>query len=119
MGFKDFLNVFVSYLRQFPTPTFLDKHTSLETSYFKLKDCIRELERENQALKQRLQSDGTFSRRNGAYFFETPDGQKEPFCSRCWDLESKLVPIRLKDDGMEACPRCTNRTTEAHQSFAG
>jgi hypothetical protein len=109
MSFKDNLKVFLSYLKQFPSPTFLEKHSNLKTSYFELKDNIRELEKENKILKERLHLKGAFSRHNGAYFFETPDGRQEPFCSRCWDVESRLTPLRLEDEDTASCPRCTDR----------
>ena len=116
MSFKDNLKLFLSYLKQFPTPTFVEQHTSLKTSYIELKDCVRKLERENKTLKLKLHSKGAFSRHNGAYFFETPDGQQEPFCSRCWDLESRLVPLPLKDDSIAPCPRCAIRTNNGESS---
>jgi hypothetical protein len=108
MRFKDNLKAFVSYLKAFPTPTFLEAHSTLQTSCVELKGCIRELERENETLRQRLHLKGAFSRHNGAYFFETPDGQKEPFCSWCWEVKSKLVRLHLEDEGRAACPQCKN-----------
>ena len=108
MSFLDNFKAFVSYVREFPDPGWIEKHSNLRTSCLELKSCVNRLEKENELLRERLHIKGSFSRHNGAYFLETPDGREQPFCSGCWDNESKLVRLRLGDDAAAECPRCRN-----------
>ena len=108
MSFLDKFKAFVSYVREFPDPGWIEKHTNLRTSYLDLKNRVNRLEKENELLRKRSHIKGSFSRHNGAYFLETPDGQEEPFCSECWDAESKLVRLHLGHDAVAECPRCRN-----------
>ena len=108
MHFKDNLKAYVHYLKAFPTPSYLKAHAALQDACMELKGYIRELERENENLRKRLYFKGAYSLHNGAYFFETPDGQKEPFCSWCWEINNKLLRLYLDDEGTAACPRCGN-----------
>ena len=85
----------------------MNKYVKLTTSYEKLKDSVDKLERENALLKEKQDLQGTFVRHNGAYYFETPDGRDAPFCSRCGDMDGKLVKLQVGPNGL-GCPRCSS-----------
>jgi len=102
------LKAFISYLAKFQSHNSTEeiKH---ETSLLELQGFLHELEQENEVLKERLGAKGSILLSdNGAYFFETSDGQEEPFCSRCWDADCKLVRLHIGDDGVATCPQCKN-----------
>ncbi|MBE9580757.1 MAG: hypothetical protein IMF18_03975 [Proteobacteria bacterium] len=106
MSFLDSCKAFVSYVMEFQIPGSTEeiKH---ETSLLELQGFVRELEQENEVLKERLGAKRTILLSdNGAYFFETSDGREEPFCSRCWDLDCKLVRLGMANDGVPTCPQC-------------
>ena len=109
MGFHDNLKMVISYLKQFPNPTLVQQYTKLATTCRELKDSVDKLEQENASLKEKLSLEGTFSRHNGAYYFETPEGCEAPFCSRCWDTNARLIRLRTGPDGVAACPQCSGR----------
>ncbi len=58
----------------------------------------RELYEENQALKAKFLTKENLSF-DGERYWITKEGQKEgPFCSTCWDVDSKLVRMRSYRD---------------------
>lgn len=108
MSFFDSLKAFVSYVMEFQVPRSTEE-IKQETSLLELQGFLHELEQENEVLKERLGAKGSILLGdNGAYFFETSDGQEEPFCSRCWDADCKLVRLHIGDDGVATCPQCKN-----------
>ena len=109
MRFQYNLKALLSYLKEFPNPTFVERYRRLDTTCKKLKDSIDKLEQENASLKERLAREGTFVRLNGAYYFETPEGYDAPFCSHCWDTRARLVKLKIGSDGVPACPQCADR----------
>ncbi len=106
MRFRDGLKVLFSYLKEFPNPSIMERLTKLTTSCKELEACVHKLEQENALLKKRLDLEGKFSRHNGAYYFETPEGHEAPFCSECWDVRGRLVRLKVGGNGDIACPQC-------------
>jgi hypothetical protein len=106
MRFRDSLKILISYLKEFPNPRFMERHTKLTTSCKELNDYVHRLEQENALLKKKLDLEGRFSRHNGAYYFETPEGHQAPFCSECWDVRGRLVRLKIGGDGVIVCPQC-------------
>ncbi|EKD24131.1 MAG: hypothetical protein ACD_81C00100G0007 [uncultured bacterium] len=71
---------------------------------------IYDLEIENRALKELLKVRDSLEFRNGAYW---KIGEKEegPFCSRCWDVNSKTVRMRPgANRAFHGCPECKTST---------
>ena len=46
--------------------------------------------------------------RNNAYWIKEGDKEKGPFCSRCWDGETKLVNMH-KVGRIHVCPTCKTK----------
>lgn len=77
-----------------------------------------ELMSENAELKERIKEleaqkavEGTLEYNSNAYWIIKEDGFIDgPFCSRCWDVEKKLVRLhvkRIKDSArVTKCPNC-------------
>ncbi len=108
MSYLAKLKAFMSYLAKFQSHNSTEEHMKLKTSLLELQGCVHRLEKENEALKKRLGAKGSFSRDNGVYSFETSHGHEELFCSRCWDVDCKLVRLHVGDDGVATCPQCKN-----------
>jgi len=68
---------------------------------------VMELVDENRRLKEQLQVRSELTFDKGAYWLgkdeKTRDG---PFCSRCWDVDRKLVRIRCAPGYTPVCPQC-------------
>lgn len=62
------------------------------------------LNEENRALKDRLTTRDKLTFRLNSYWIEN-DG---PFCSRCWDAESKLIRLHKNPGFHPKCPSCTS-----------
>ena len=66
-----------------------------------------DLEIENKDLKEKLQTHQGLIYENNAYWTQEEDKKVGPFCSRCWDVDKKL--IRMHPDTNRAfskCPKC-------------
>jgi hypothetical protein len=109
MGFRTNLKVIITYLKDFPSPTFLQKHHKLTHACQELEDRVDRLTRENAWLKKKRDLEGAYTHHNGAYFFETPDGQTAPYCSQCWDAKGRLVKLETGANGRANCPQCNTR----------
>jgi len=62
---------------------------------------ILELSEENKELKEKLEIKGKITLKNNFYYIEN-DG---PFCTRCRDVEKKLVRAHPKGNYAK-CPEC-------------
>lgn len=58
---------------------------------------------ENRTLKDRLATRDQLTFKKNAYWM----GDEGPFCSRCWDAESKLVRLHVQAQTTPRCPSCT------------
>jgi hypothetical protein len=74
----------------------------LEENY-ELKIDLRAL-REAHSLQQSL----VF--KDNMYWKSNLSGEREAFCSRCWDYETKLVHLQNLPDGAMYCPGCKRST---------
>ena len=67
------------------------------------------LQKENNNLKHETDITNKIERYN--YLFLTLDGDehKIPYCSRCWDVDKKLVQVSVLDSREYlSCPQCNN-----------
>lgn len=75
---------------------------------------IQKLEKENKELKEKLEVEENleYDNKNSVYWIKKEEAEKDgPFCSRCWDVDKKLV--RLHPAGVEGrlvCPQCKKWT---------
>jgi len=68
---------------------------------------VQDLEKENTDLKEKLEIKENLVNENSAYWINRERKKDGPFCSRCWDVDKKLV--RLHPCGNPAyylCPNC-------------
>jgi len=76
---------------------------------------IQKLEKENRGLKEKLEikENLEYDDKNNVYWSKKGGEEKDgPFCSRCWDVDKKLV--RLHPTGIEGsliCPQCEKRVS--------
>lgn len=58
-------------------------------------------------LKDKLSTQENLTFRNNKYWkILEADKQDGPFCSKCWDVERKLVRHQNHNDGYLTCPNC-------------
>ncbi len=95
MGIVDTLKETVGLIQKVDNIDLYQKMLELQTQTVALVE-------ENRALRDRLAVRDQLAFRRNAYW----RGDDGPYCSRCWDDETKL--IRLHDDGkwLPQCPKC-------------
>lgn len=91
------------------------KNLKLENKVSILKKQIEELQKQEE-----IQSKLIF--KNNHYYLSEEDIKNEfSFCTRCWDVEKKLVRIHKVDtfNGQDRfeCPNCKNMTTKGDLCF--
>jgi len=67
-----------------------------------LQTQVMALFEENRSLKEQLATRAQLKFKKNAYWMND-DG---PFCSRCWDAESKLVRLHQQEGCVPRCPSC-------------
>jgi len=91
----------------------------------KINDLYREnieLKEENYNLKKRIDKfediadiKSRLIHENNHYFVKSGDDKDGPFCTKCWDSDSKLVRLHKGEEfnGQEhySCPNCNTPTT--------
>lgn len=113
MSFLDNIKSLVSSINKLKDPKLMKLVTNLQTSALELqndndqlRDRIRNLEEENEALKKKIAIKDSLIIEYGVYFSETPEGKDGPFCPRCWAVKNKLVPLMIQDDNSASCRDC-------------
>lgn len=84
------------------------QNLDLKEKIVDLKAQVIELREENTNLKQELDKKKKFNMifENNTYWNVEKEGKKEgPFCSACWDNNSKPIRI-IVTDGFGHCPVC-------------
>ncbi|MGD0992872.1 MAG: hypothetical protein ABR998_10410 [Gemmatimonadales bacterium] len=71
-----------------------------------LKEQLLNLRTENAELRERLEAKAVLSFDGGAYWTKTSEGRDGPFCSRCQDVERRLVRLRPGYNVFWHCPEC-------------
>lgn len=80
---------------------------------------LDDLETDNKRLRGELEIKGELVPEGNLYWLEN-DGKKDgPFCTRCWDDESKTIRLhRSESSGRLHCPKCnTNAKAGVAQVF--
>jgi acyl-CoA reductase-like NAD-dependent aldehyde dehydrogenase len=71
-----------------------------------LKEELLSLRAENVALKEQLAAKVSATFDGGAYWVKTERGRDGPFCSRCQDVERRLVRLKPTYEFWYHCPSC-------------
>ncbi len=109
MGIVDSIRILATTVRKYKDPDLLEQVINLQTNVLELQDRVRVLEEENALLRKRVTIQGTLVINDGVYFEDTPSGNfLGPYCTRCWDVTSKLVRLMVLEDGYATCPECKN-----------
>lgn len=74
----------------------------LQSVMLEMQSKIVELNEENKKLKQDLEIKGKITFKNNFYYV---DGVG-PYCSRCYDVEKKMVRAHPINDNHAKCPEC-------------
>ena|ERR1700690_3848837 len=70
---------------------------------------ISDLESENKDLKDKLETKGKLVYQNDTYVLVEDDKEDGPFCSRCWDVERRLVRTHpMGNPAFHKCPECNS-----------
>lgn len=70
---------------------------------------ISELEEENKILKDQSKIKRNLTYENDAYWVGKNDNKEGPFCSKCWDADTKLVRMHYYEhSNIYNCPNCKN-----------
>lgn len=106
---------FKDVLRVADTLNNLDLYKKLS----ELQTAVFALEEENRSLKEQLNIKNTLTFEDEKYWLER-NGQKEgPFCTVCWDIDSKLVRMRSYqllgvDTHDHICDFCSRHRNKGH-----
>lgn len=78
-----------------------------------MQEEIASLKAENSELRDKLSERDSLIFEDNAYYKEVQGQEKEgPFCSKCYDSDSKLIRMRVYDvvGGWAFCPNCKKPT---------
>jgi hypothetical protein len=89
----------------------------LQSELLAMREDYNMLQEENTALKQQVralqeqhQIQGALTYRAPAYYHQTERGKEDgPYCQRCWDVDRRLVRVKILDThgGLQPiCPQC-------------
>ena len=113
MSFIDNIKSLASTVRKLKDPELMKRFMNLQTSALglqndndQLRDRIRDLEKENKSLEEKIAIKGSLVVEYGAYFTKTSEGKDGPYCTRCWDVINKLVRLNVRSNGQAVCPEC-------------
>jgi len=92
------------------------KILDLQYEAMKVIEKMNELKEENRLLMEKLENVENLTFKDKMYF---KNGDSKPFCSRCWDADSKLIRLHGDGEGWFQCPSCkTIVNNEKHQSHS-
>jgi len=76
---------------------------------------IEELETENKKLKEEFEVKETLIPEGNVYWVSNGENKNGPYCTRCWDVDHKLVRLHAgMVSGRLYCPNC-DKTAKAGQ----
>ena len=123
MSLAENIGSLISTVKKLKDPQLMEQVVNLQTSVLELQERVRELEKENEKLKRRQAISGSLVVEHGVYFTEKSQKKDGPFCTRCWDVESKLVRLIIMQNNWATCPECKNtfayKSTESGSSIRG
>ena len=69
---------------------------------------IGELETKLKDLTEQLNTTHELTHKNDVYWRENEGSKEGPFCTRCWDVDRKLVRMSDTKTGLYRCPQDKN-----------
>ncbi|MGM7723740.1 hypothetical protein [Metabacillus sp. Hm71] len=78
-----------------------------------LMEKYNNLKEENKLLKEQLETAGKMTYKDKMYFRED---DKDPYCSKCWDVDRKLVRMHGDTPYWFQCPSCKTIVQNGNQS---
>ena len=110
MGILDDLKSIGKVLQEAGKIDLYQKILDIQARALEMLEKIRKLEKEKQELKEKLEikENLEYDNENSAYWVKKGEMEKDgPFCSRCWDVDKKLVRLHPTSvEGSLACPQC-------------
>jgi len=109
MGTIDNIKLLVSTAKRLKDPELMAHVLDVQTSVLELKDRLERAEKENKTLKQQLEIKESIFHKSGLYFTKNNEEVDGPFCTRCWDVDNKLVRLPVtRGNRWTLCPECKN-----------
>lgn len=87
------------------------KIIDLQSEVFELLEENYEIKIEIQKLKSVSDTQDKLVFKGNMYYFRDDLEEKEPFCSACWDQNSKLIRLHENSWEMYMCPVCIKNKT--------
>lgn len=106
MSLSDNIKSIISTIRKYKDPELMDQVVNLQKSVLGLQERVGELEKENQLLKKKMNVQESLVVEHQVYFSKKADKKDGPFCTRCWDMDNKLLRLEVLQNGIARCPQC-------------
>ncbi len=91
------------------------KNKDLHSKIHELNKEIADIQQENLTLKKKVADlEDTLNTKESLTFedhvyWSLKNGKKDgPFCSKCWDVDKRLVRLRTLQNSFRTCPNCKN-----------
>ncbi|VDG98893.1 Uncharacterised protein [Lysinibacillus sphaericus] len=85
------------------------KIIDLQSEVFELLEENYQLKAEVRVLKEAADIQDRLRFKNNMYYFKDDTEDDEPFCTACWDQESKLVRLHINSWELYTCPVCMKK----------
>ena len=106
MGVVDSLKDAVKLAQQLGSVEIAQSLIDAQQSALDMMEQNRALKEEVAQLKQALELKGAVNFHGGAYWHEVEGKRDGLFCSKCWDVNQKLVRIHHNTEQWFHCPSC-------------
>lgn len=115
MGALDNIKDVVKLAKTVGNADLYHKLNAVQTDFLKLSEKARELQEENDQLREQLRQKDRMdellakrTHRNNAYWIE----DEGPYCTHCWDVKGQIVRmIAHAHAGVAECPACKTEVT--------
>lgn len=109
MGFYDAFKDALSLAQKSDNIDLYKQLLDLSSQALDLQAENRKLQIENEELKKIKIDESRIIRHNSPYITLRDDESNTLFCSRCWDVERKLVQVECLQNGHFRCSNCNNQ----------
>lgn len=105
----------VKLVQQLDNIDLMRKMMDVQTDAMRLFEENDQLKREIGRLQEALKVKGQLFFEKNVRWLKKEDGSREgPYCSRCWDVDQKLIRILRHPSGGSACPECKTKIREIY-----
>jgi regulator of replication initiation timing len=82
---------------------------NMRTEMLEMQEANKKLKEENEELTSKLKIKEEIIPKNDCYWINKNGQEDGPFCSKCFDDDSKLMRLHYSgEDGYYICPKCEN-----------